>query len=65
METISPIYDNVSIEEWAQSIRQIKISELKEEIRIHKKILLNSPCNKLVQKDIDRLTRKLKILEAK
>lgn len=33
MEELSPIYDNVSIREWANTIRQIKIRELEEYIK--------------------------------
>lgn len=30
IEELSPVYDNVSIEEWADKIHQIKTQELKE-----------------------------------
>ena len=33
MEELSPIYDNVSIRDWADNIRQMKIRELEEYIK--------------------------------
>lgn len=37
MEELSPIYDNVSIRDWADNIRQMKIRELEEYIKTVKK----------------------------
>jgi hypothetical protein len=42
MEDISPIYDNVSIENWAQGIRFIKIRELEDLIEEKKAAIKNT-----------------------
>ena len=37
VEIVSPIYENVSIRDWAQSVRQIKINELRNKVGQHEK----------------------------
>jgi hypothetical protein len=73
MENISPIYENVSIESWAQNIRQIKINELRQDVIIHEKIMMinanqyDDPerYKKIIQGEIDLLKEKIHILETK
>lgn len=68
MDYISEIYDNVSIESWAQGVREIKIRELKELIEEKGNAIRNtdftkedymSPRRIHLLSDISRLERKL------
>jgi hypothetical protein len=80
MEETSPIYENVSIPEWANNIRQIKIRELQQVIadkqKEYNRLTVEEGTDDwttyeiilqsiLLAVDIIRLTRKLEILKIK
>ena len=75
MEGISPIYDNVSTESWAQGIRQIKVNELRDKLRSHEESwikfceMTSDAFRKETEPDylniVNNLKEKIKILETK
>ena len=70
IENVSPIYEYVSIRDWADQIRKMKINELKESINIYEKILEQEAKNyadperykKIVISEIDKIKEKLNYL---
>ena len=75
VEIVSPVYDSVSIEEWAQGIRQIKINELRDKLRSHEESwaafckMTNETFREETEPDYldmtNNLKEKIKILETK
>jgi hypothetical protein len=73
MENVSPLYEDVSICDWADQIRQMKIDELRENINMYKNMSeteaekYGNPerYKKIIGDEINFLESKIKILEKK